>query len=70
MPKQTKKQSITMGTTFDLAAVRVLSDKASKKDLQQLIKLAENEVEEWEKFIKICKEKLIKLEYGDKISGI
>jgi len=30
----------------------------NKKDLQELIKMAEDEIKEWQEFIKDCKEKL------------
>jgi len=30
----------------------------NKKDLQELIKMAEDEIKEWQEFIKECKKKL------------
>ena len=35
----------------------MLTKRATKQDLKDLIKMAKNEIKEWEKFIKLCEKK-------------
>lgn len=39
----------------------LLTRKATKSELKELIKLANNEIKEWESFIKLCENKLTNL---------